>query len=963
MKKLLSIIFSVLVSVSIFAQDLCTVSGTVYDSKTQQPLPGAMAVVIQGESQPKGTTTDLDGIFSFHVKPGKYTFRVSFLGYSTYEKEVNITADLKVGKVTLKPEDKQLKEVKAVGVMKRQEQRGDTTIFNAEAFKVNPDATTEDLIKKMPGMQVSGNSVSSGGESVKKVLVDGKEYFGDDPMAALRNISADMVSQIEVYDRQSDQSEFTGFSDGNEERTINILTKMGITSGHFGRVYAGYGTDNRYELGGNMNFFRGDHRFSVIGMLNNINQQNFSFSDFSDAMSNMGGMGMGMFSAGNGGKNRTGSIGLNYSIDKTDKIKVEFSYMYKNNKNVNNSSSISEYPLENDEDSLRVYENEKDYLSKTNEHTTTLRLTWTIDKRNSIIFTPRISWNDTRSNSATEGVDTYDDKLFSRTYNDSESKQGNVSGQGNLMWRHKFLADHRTLSINLSGNVRNSDSDQTSNNDNDYKYTPRLSIVSSQVGETDNKSLGLNASAIYTEPLGENFALQFNYSPQYTKNEGDKRQNADTISVAGVADTKPMAFSPLLSNKKTTEYIQQKGGIGLNFFKGKEINASASIDIQQATLSGEQVYPHESSTEKTFTSVLPSFNIRWRKDRSFNLNARYRARTSAPSINQLQNVVDVSNARNYSGGNENLKQSYTHNLMLFMMRNNPETSRGVFFRTNFSTTSDYIATSSVIATKDTVIDLGIVLPATVQYDKPININGYWNFSSNFTFSTPVQWLGSNVNFNVGANLRSTPSLYNGKKVKSDNFNLSGGVTIGSSFSENVDFTVSYNGSENIIKSNKQSANAQKDYNYYSHTISADLNCLFFTRFVLANNLSHQYTNGMDRGSTSGGGYDQNYISWNAAVACKFFNDRRGELRLKFNDILNNTSSISRSISNGIVTTSETDVLRRYAMLTFTYKFKPKGERKQNGTGFPEPPAGMRMGPPPGGGPGPGGPGGGRPPMF
>ncbi|MCQ2228240.1 MAG: outer membrane beta-barrel protein [Bacteroidales bacterium] len=952
MKKLFSIILSVLVSSSLYAQ-LCTVSGTVIDTKAQQPLPGAMAVVLQDDSQPKGTTTDMDGAFSFHVKPGKYTFRVTYLGYTTYEKVVDITGDWKAGVIRLKPEDKQLKEVKAVGVMKRQEQRGDTTIFNAEAFKVNPDATTEDLIKKMPGMQVSGNSVTSGGETVKKVLVDGKEYFGSDPMAALRNISADMVSQIEVYDRQSDQSQFTGFSDGNEERTINILTKMGITKGRFGRVYAGYGTDNRYEMGGNMNFFRGDQRFSVIGMLNNINQQNFSFSDFSDAMSNMGGMGMGggMFSRGNGGKNRTGSIGVNYSVEKTDTIKIEFSYMYKNNKNVNNSNSLNEYPLENEDDSLRIYNSESDYLSKTNEHTTTLRLTWTIDKRNSIIFTPRISWNNTRSNSLSEGIDSYDGNLFSHTCYDSESKQGNVSGQGYLMWRHKFLTDHRTLSINLSGNVRNADSDQTSNNNNDYKYMPNLSIVSKQVGDSDNKSLGLNASVMYTEPLGEYMALQFNYSPSYTKNEGNKMQNADTISVAGVLDTKPMEFSPLLSNKKTSEYNQQKGGIGLNFFKGKELNASIGVDIQQAMLSSEQIYPQRSNTEKSFTSVLPSFNIRYRSGRTFNINARYRARTSAPSVNQLQNVVDVSNARQYSGGNENLSQSYTHNLNVFMMRNNPETSRGIFFRTNFSTTKDYIATSSVIATKDTVIDLGIVLPATVQYDKPVNINGYWNFSSNFTFSTPVQWLGSNVNFNVGANMSSTPSLYNGKKVKSDNFNLNGGVTIGSSFSENVDFTVSYNGAENIVRSTKV---AKNNYNYYSHTISADLNCLFFTRLVFANNLSHQYTNGMDNGSTSGGGYDRNYISWNAAVACKFFADRRGELRLKFNDILNNTSSISRSINNGIVTTSETDVLRRYAMLTFTYKFKPKGERKQNGFGFPEPPKGMRMGPPPGGG---------QPPMF
>lgn len=949
MKKLALFFLMVLVSLGVGAQGLCKISGKVLDSQSQQPLPGAMAMMIQGDEQPKGSTTDLDGLFSFNVKPGKYTFRVSFLGCGTYERSVEITADKNMGTIKIKPEDKQLKEVKAVGVMQRQEQKGDTTVFNAEAFKVNPDATTEDLIKKMPGMQVSGNSVSSGGEKVKKVLVDGKEYFGNDPMAALRNISADMVSKIEVYDRQSDQSQFTGFSDGNEERTINILTKMGITSGRFGRVYGGYGTSDRYEIGGNMNFFSGNHRVSVIGMLNNINQQNFSFSDFSDAMSNAGGMGMGMgFSAGNGGKNRTGSIGINYFVEKTDILKVEFSYMFKNNKNNSDSESINEYFRNNDDDSLHVNNSASMADSKTNEHSTSLRLTWTINKNNSIIFTPRLSWQASNSNSMKESTDLYDAKQFVYSLYDSYSDRDNVSGNGNIVWRHKFSKERRTLSLNFSGNVNNSETDQNSQNYNDYTYNAKRSIATHQESDNENKSLGLNANLMYTEPIGENLALQVNYSPSFTKRDGNKVVNADTVAIADYGSSsgwENMQFSPLLSNKKKSDYKQQKGGVGINFFRGRDINASGSIDVQQATLTSEQVYPHESNTHKTFTSVLPSFNMRYRKDRTLVINLRYRTSTSAPSVNQLQNVVDVSNTRRYSGGNENLSQSYSHSLNLFLMRNNPENSRGVFFRTSLMSTSDYITTSSIIATKDTVIDLGIVLPATVQYDKPVNVDGFWNINSNFTFSTPVQWLGSNVNFNVGASMRHTPSLYNGKKVKSDNYSFNGGVTIGSSFSENVDFTVSYDGGYSIRKSTMA---AQSNYNNYSHTLSADLNCLFFTRLVVANSVSHQYTNGMDKGASSGG-YDKNYISWNAAVACKFFSDRRGELRLKFNDILNNTSSVSRNILSTSVETSTTDVLRRYALLTFSYKFKPKGERKQNGFGFPEPPKGMRMGPPPGGG--------------
>ena len=798
-------------------------------------------------------------------------------------------------------------------------------------------------------MQVSGNSVTSGGESVKKVLVDGKEYFGDDPMAALRNIQADMVSKIEVYDRQSDQSQFTGFSDGNEEKTINILTKMGITKGRFGRVYAGYGTDNRYELGGNMNFFRGDQRISIIGMLNNINQQNFSFDDVTGAMSNGGGMG-GMFTAGKSGKNRTGSIGVNYTYDKQDTLKIEFSYFYNNNKNTNHSENLQEYFTEFDDDSLRIYNSENGSVGKNNNHRASLRLTWTIDPNNSIIFTPRFSWQGNKQNSNSEGIDTYDGNRYQYTWQDSHTNTTGLSGSGDLMWRHKFDKDHRTFSINVGTTINTSDADKTSYNVNDYTYDDTRSSWTTQLTDNESNSTRVNASAIYTEPIGKYMALQINYSPSYLYSKGDKSVKADTLDISGTdykasayLDDVDYIFSESLSNKKTSEYWQHKGGIGLNIFKGREINGSVSLDFQRAILSGEQVYPYAFDTNKSFSSILPSVNFRYRKGRNMHMRLRYRTSTSAPSITQLQKVVDVSNSRTYSGGNEDLDQAYTHDIRLFLAANNPETSRAIFARFDFRTTQDYITTSSVIASRDTVIDLGVLLPKGVEYNKPVNIDGYWSLGTNLTLSTPVQWLGSNVNLNLGADMTHKPSLYNGHKVNSDTYNLNGGLTIGSSFSENVDFTVAYNGGYNIVKSTQTAAN---NYNYYNHSISADLNCLFFTRLVFANDISHQYTSGM------GSDYDQNYISWNAAIGYKFFKDRRGELRLKVNDILDNTQSVSRSIQSAYIQTASTDVLRRYAMLTFTYKFKPKGQQQQRDSNgdHPGPPSGgMHFGPPPGGG--------------
>ena len=931
MKKIL-LLLTLCFGIGLVAEAQYRVTGTVVDQKDGMGLPGATASLTSEETGKQvGNSTDLDGKFSIRVKPGKYKFEVVFLGYAGYVKTIEVKEDMSVGTIKMKPEVKELKEVKVAGTMVRQEQRGDTTVFNAAAFKVNPDATTEDLIKKMPGIQVSGNSVTSGGESVKKVLVDGKEYFGSDPMAALRNISADMVSSIEVFDKQSDQSAFTGFSDGDEERTINITTKMGISKGSFGRLYAGYGSDSRYEMGGNVNIFRGDHRVSLIGMLNNINQQNFSFDDFTGAMS-MGGRGMrGMFGAGQGGKNRTGSIGLNYTFDNDDNLSIEMSYFYNNNKNVSNMQSETEYFRIKESDKQRVVESQEESEGLNNNHRASLRLEWAINDKNSLIFTPNISWQGNTRNSYSLDDEYLD---LSRSYSivqTGETETNGISGGARFLWRHKFNKERRTLSLSVGSNIGTNDSDQESGYSKNYEDETENDIVTSQVITNENDNISYNGRLMLTEPIGENMAIQFNYSPSYQISKGDKETYADTVEVEG-EPFDSFVFSPALSNVKESKYLRQRAGVGLNIFSGKTFNATLGLDWQHANLKGEQEYPIAYETNQSFTSIMPSLRVQIRKDKSMNLRLDYRTNTSAPSISQLQDVIDVSNPMRYSTGNKDLEQSYSHNFRLFFNKSSVETSRGIFFMGNFSATSNYIASSTYTSLEaDSLLDNGIILKKGTQFVKPVNLNGYYSARVHATFSTPVSWLGSNLNFNVGVNMTNTPTLNNGRKGTSKSSSLSGGLTLGNSFSENLDFTLSYNGGYTFR--NNTSALASENNNY-NHTASADINTYLWTRLVLSTNLTHTMTSGM-------GDADQNFCMWNASVAYKVFPDRRGEFRLKVNDILNVNSSVSRSITESSINTATTDVLRQYVLLTFTYKLKPSG--KAPSSSFP---GGMMMGPPP-----------------
>ncbi|MCQ2236981.1 MAG: outer membrane beta-barrel protein [Bacteroidales bacterium] len=951
------------------------VSGTVIDRADGQSLPGAQAAltpVAGGKSI--GVGTDIDGKFRVKVEDGKWTVKIAYVGYVPFEKVIEVNGeDINLGTIKLKNENKKLDEVKVTGVMVRQEQKGDTTVFNADAFKVNPDATTEDLIKKMPGMQVEGGQVKNGGETVKKVLVDGKEFFGDDPMTALRTISADMVSKIEVYDKQSDQAEFTGFSDGNDERTINILTKMGIKSGRFGRVYAGYGTNDRYELGGNMNYFRGEHRISLIGMLNNINQQNFSFEDMSSMMSNGGGgrgmmMGGGMMGGGggwssNGGKNRTGSIGLNYSLDKEDKIKIEFSYSHDNRKNISETTSEEEYFARQGVDTTHFEFSSSNGESKSMNNRATLRLNWTINENNSIILTPRFTWQSSESNSASFNDTKYaktieealaDDKSWQKRIQDSDGESSGVSGSGNVMWRHKFSLPRRTLTVRGGFSISMNNSDNTSRMTNQYAdKSNKFNMKTSNLSDNETKNNSFNGTIMYTEPFGDNMALQINYSPSVRINNSDRQVKADTVAVDNLSSFNNYKFSPSLSNKKESTYTQHRAGLGWNIFKGKTFNATFGVDLQKAILKTDQEYPYELETSTSYTSVLPSVRISLQNGMQMHGRVDYRTSTSAPSIDQLQEVVDVSNLMSYSTGNKDLSQQYSHNLNIFMARNNAETSRGIFVMAGLNFATDYITSEvtqseteerfikALVRGENGLEEREIVIPINTSLRRPINMDGYINGRLHLTLTTPITFIKSTGNLSLGANFSKSPSKYNNEEVTTKNISYNFGSTLASNISENVDFTISYNGAYSMQSSTRQNS---VDVNVYSHTLGADVTCLWFTRLVFSNHISHQYSSGR------GKDYDDNYLLWNASLGVKFFQDRRAELRLKVNDLLDNTKSVSKTVGANSTTVTNTDVLRQYAMLTFTYKFKTIGEKQV------DPFAQMMNG-------GKGNRGGGRPPMM
>ncbi|HAY34278.1 MAG TPA: hypothetical protein DCY06_09080, partial [Bacteroidetes bacterium] len=354
------------------------VKGSVKDANDRHSLMGANIALkpIREDMNAIFTTSNTNGNFEINSVPqGRYIIEITFLGYETFQDTVRPRQRPVIEyNVLLQPSFVQLDQVTVTGQAIAAEQKGDTVQFNARAFKVNPDANAEDLITKIPGLVREGGVVKAQGEEVKQVLVDGKPFFGDDPNIALRNLPADLIEKIQVFDRLSDQAQFTGFDDGNTSKTINIITRPDRRSGQFGKLYGGYGSDDRFTSGGNVNYFSSETKISIIGLGNNVNQQNFSSQDLigftggsSRGRGGFGG-GRGGFSGGGfrpggdvsnfmvgaqDGNTNTYSLGINYMDEWGDYLKATGSYFFNLSKVENDQ--ILKRTFYNDLESGQIY--------------------------------------------------------------------------------------------------------------------------------------------------------------------------------------------------------------------------------------------------------------------------------------------------------------------------------------------------------------------------------------------------------------------------------------------------------------------------------------------------------------------------------------------------------------------------------------------------------------------------------
>ena len=902
--KCLLMLLMILFSPMAFAQQSgVNVTGSVVEQGSDTPIEQATVRLlnVKDSAMVRGVVSARNGSFTLkNVKKGSYLLHITFIGYDPLYQPLQITGKknpVNVGKLELSDGAIELGEAVVIGKAPEVTVRNDTVEYNADSYKVTEGSVLEDLLKKMPGVEVdSEGKITVNGKEVKKVMVDGKEFFSDDPKVASKNLPAKMIDKLQVLDKKSDMAQMTGFDDGEEETVINLTVKPGMKQGWFGNAYGGYGSKDRYEGNAMVNRFVNNDQITFMGGTNNTN--NMGFSDLASTMfSGMGGGGgrRGGFGAGSG-ITSSGNAGLNFSKEfKPDKLTLGGNTRYSHSDNDARSKSDRQNILPGDSSS---YDNsEAMSRTKSDNFGVDFRLEWKPDTMTQLIFRPSFSlshsMNDNFSDATT--LDNERDTVnTNKSSNYSESNGYNLNAS--IDFSRKLNNKGRVFSATLSGG--NSDSYSDGMNRSDIVYFNQTDALKNSIidqrSRYDNKGFNYRAYVSWVEPIGHNNFIQATYSISQRKQEALKNvYNQDADGIYNVLDS---AYNQSYRNN----FISQRASLSFKSQRAK-FNYTIGLNLDPSYSSSENFVGDTTLSKITrkVVNLSPMAQFNYMFDKRTNLRIMYNGRTSQPSMTQLQPVADISDPTNITIGNPDLNPRYTNNVFIRFQQFTPEKQRAFMIMANGS----YIINDIVSYTSYNQ-ETGV---KTTTYK---NVNGNYSGNVRMMLNTPLKNKKFSINSMTMASFANSNGYINEEKNTNRNLILSerGGIDFRSSYLDlGVNGNIRYNATSNSL----QKENNQNTFNYGAGG---------YTTIYLPLNFKIESDVNWSTNSGYGDGFKQNEVLWNASASKSFLKNNQGTLHFKIYDILQQRSNISRSVTASYIQDSEYNTLGSYFMVHFIYRF-------------------------------------------
>jgi hypothetical protein len=885
------VIFALLlVSTSTIAQ---SITGTIIDEE-KNPLEFASVAVLNAADSTlvSYASTDIKGNFKVvQISNGKRIFQINLLGYQVYQKKIDFAGkSLDFGTITLKELDNTLDEVVITAVIPITIKK-DTMSFNAKAFKVRVDDTVEDLLKKLPGVEVDADGkVKAQGEDVSKVYVDGKEFFSGDPSVALKNLSADAIQKIELIDEKSDKARVTGVNDSNRTKVINLTLKDDRKVNAFGKFQGGYGSDDRYLTSLNYNRFSPKMQVSIIGRANNVNS---SGSDISEIMSFGGGNGGFSVSRGGGGGSSSGFIttgiagfNLGYELKKKQNLNADYFYNSVNSISGNVLSKRTEFVGAD-----KLYSERK---SNSNSDTKSNKANFSYIDRSSdlktITLRGRLNSSNTSGNSlstldAFEANDPNSKELENIGTSNSDNKSNSASL--NLDFIKRFnKTSKRNFEIEFDFSSNKSDNISGNKNTKDYTDPSKTDEVSLSTQKSNNKGRNINFELQYTEPLNDNHFIEVGGGIK-VNNEDEYTDQSQTLNGSNNASS---TFTADLFEEKRTTF----GNVDYKY-NNEKTSLTIGTEFQEQTQNFGLT--NVSNFDKRYSSVNPSFRFRYRPKRGSWVFFRYRKSLDLPSLSKVSPVVNNFNPLYIRKGNQNLTPETSHSLF------------GMFGSYNFATGFSFFAHVSYNSTSDAIVNKEDTDIATrVKTSSYVNLGDRDNFSGDVSFGNRLKKLGIRYNLGLNYSTSNYQSVINTVNNKTNSKNTSVRISLENNKKDFLDMSVGTNISKNNTTFSGTTSN--REYIQQSYYIKSDWNISKSFNF----NTQFKY----DIYTDSNFGTDQSVPIWNASISYNFLKSNAMNLKLTALDLLNKNVGFSRNSSDNYFEETTKDVLGTYYMVSLTY---------------------------------------------